>query len=102
MKCLCFFLPCGLNLTAPDAGKLVNVSAPDARAKLRLLFEAAPIALIIEASGGKSIGLPSEEGEPLEKGKSLLDLEICDLDQRCGVIFGSEREVDTAVQMLSR
>ena len=32
-------------------GVLCNASSPTARAKLRLLFECAPIALIIEAAG---------------------------------------------------
>jgi sedoheptulose-bisphosphatase len=32
-------------------GVLANASSPSAKAKLRLVFEAAPIALIIEAAG---------------------------------------------------
>lgn len=35
-------------------GVLANASSKQAMAKLRLLFEAAPIALLIEAAGGAS------------------------------------------------
>ena len=35
-------------------GVLANASSKRAMAKLRLLFEAAPIALLIEAAGGAS------------------------------------------------
>lgn len=33
-------------------GIFTNVSSPSAKAKLRLLYECAPIALVIEAAGG--------------------------------------------------
>ncbi len=74
-------------------GVLSNASSPSAKAKLRLLYECAPIALIIEAAGGASCVCASEASEhvlPI----SLLDVEISDLDKRVGVCFGSRDEVD--------
>ncbi len=73
-------------------GILSNASSPTAKAKLRLLYEALPIALIIEAAGGSSCVCACEAGMdtlPL----SLLDVVISDLDKRVGVCFGSSEEV---------
>jgi sedoheptulose-bisphosphatase len=74
-------------------GVLANASSPKAKAKLRLLFEAAPIALIIESAGGASCVCPSEAAEHLPP-VSLLDVPVSDLDRRVGVCFGSADEVD--------
>jgi sedoheptulose-bisphosphatase len=74
-------------------GVLANASSPAAKAKLRLLFEAAPIALIIEAAGGSSCVCPSEVAEAMSP-TSLLDVAISDLDKRVGVCYGSADEVE--------
>lgn len=74
-------------------GVLANASSPGAKAKLRLLFEAAPIALIIEAAGGSSCVCPSEAAE-ITPPISLLDVVISDLDKRVGVCYGSTIEVE--------
>ena len=74
-------------------GVLANASSPLARAKLRLLFEAAPIALIIEAAGGASCVCASEAAEALAP-TSILDVPISDLDRRVGVCYGSSTEVE--------
>jgi sedoheptulose-bisphosphatase len=74
-------------------GVLANASSPSAKAKLRLLFEAAPIALIIEAAGGASCVCASEAAEALEPA-SLLDVIVTDLDKRVGVCYGSSGEVE--------
>uniref|UniRef100_A0A7S2QZP1 Fructose-bisphosphatase n=1 Tax=Eucampia antarctica TaxID=49252 RepID=A0A7S2QZP1_9STRA len=66
-------------------GVFVNVSSEKAKAKLRLAYEVAPIGLIVECAGGKTC-LDTED-------KSVLDVTIDDLDQRCGVAFGSTDEV---------
>ena len=73
-------------------GVLSNASSPSAKAKLRLLFEAAPIALVVEAAGGASCVCPSEAGEPLPP-TSLLEVPISYLDRRVGVCYGSSEEV---------
>jgi sedoheptulose-bisphosphatase len=72
---------------------LSNASSPKAKAKLRLLFEAAPIALVIESAGGASCVCASEAAEPCAP-TSLLDVVITDLDKRVGVCYGSREEVD--------
>lgn len=74
-------------------GVLSNASSPGAKAKLRLLFEALPIALIIEAAGGLSCVCPSEAGETMDP-VSLLDVDVSDMDKRVGVCFGSRDEVE--------
>ena len=58
--------------------------------KLRLLYEAAPLAMIIEQAGGKAIG---------EKGR-ILDITPNDLHQRTPLIIGSAAEVDLAQSFL--
>ena len=74
-------------------GVLANASSPKAKAKLRLLFEAAPIALIVEAACGATCVCPSEAAEVIEP-TSLLDVIVSDLDKRVGVCFGSAVEVE--------
>lgn len=74
-------------------GVLSNASSKTAKAKLRLLFEAAPIAFIIEGANGSSCVCPSEAGEGMSP-ISLLDVQITDLDKRVGVCYGSTNEVE--------
>lgn len=74
-------------------GVLCNASSVTAKAKLRLLYECAPIALIIEAAGGATCVCPSEAAEPMDP-TSILDVPIDHLDRRVGVCFGSLDEVE--------
>lgn len=74
-------------------GILSNVSSKSAKAKLRLLFEAAPIALVIEAAGGLTCVCPSEVEDNITP-SSLLDVVISDLDKRVGVCYGSANDVE--------
>lgn len=74
-------------------GVLSNASSKSARAKLRLVFEASPIALIVEAAGGLSCACSSEVGEAMAP-TSILDVSIDNLDRRVGVCYGSEDEVE--------
>lgn len=64
-------------------GIFTNVSSPTAKAKLRVLFETNPLALLIEKAGGASS----------VDGKSALDIEVTSYDQRTSVIYGSKKEV---------
>jgi len=59
----------------------------NARAKLRLVFEVAPIALIIELAGG--LALAAQPGEPL----SVLEIPIKTVNDRIGIICGSRNDV---------
>jgi sedoheptulose-bisphosphatase len=74
-------------------GVMSNAASPTTKAKLRLLYECAPIALIIEAAGGSSCVCPSEAGEKLSP-ISLLDVPVTNLDRRVGVCYGSTEEVE--------
>ena len=60
--------------------------------KLRLLFECAPMAYLIEQAGGRATN-----GE-----KPILDLEIESLDQRTPILIGSENEVKKVEEILSK
>ena len=52
--------------------------------KLRLLYEAAPIAMLMEAAGGKAVG---------GKGERILEIEPTNVHQRVSCFFGSEDDV---------
>ena len=80
-------------------GVLSNASSTKAKAKLRLLYECFPIALIVEAAGGASCGCPSEAGEAMNPG-SVLELQLTDLDRRIGVCYGSKQEVERFITYL--
>jgi fructose-1,6-bisphosphatase I len=63
--------------------------------KLRLLYEANPIAMIMEQAGGRAIAI--RDGRPVR----LLDIEPSSIHQRTSVIVGSADEVDAVVRHLS-
>lgn len=67
-------------------GIFSNPTTPKSPAKLRLAFEAAPFALLVEKAGGKS-----SEGVT---GGSILDVRITAVDQRTALCLGSASEVD--------
>ncbi|XP_074308179.1 sedoheptulose-1,7-bisphosphatase, chloroplastic [Silene latifolia] len=66
-----------------EKGIFTNVTSPTAKAKLRLLFEVAPLGLLIEKAGGYS-----SDGT-----KSVLDKVIENLDDRTQVAYGSKNEI---------
>ena len=53
--------------------------------KLRLMYEANPMAMLIEQAGGKALAAP---------GQRILDVQPTDIHQRTPVILGSPDEVD--------
>jgi fructose-1,6-bisphosphatase I len=59
--------------------------------KLRLLYEASPLAMVVEAAGGKAT-----DGK-----KRILDVEPTELHQRTPLVIGSPVEVDTAMKFLT-
>merc|ERR1719362_326498 len=67
-------------------GIFSNPTSPSSPAKLRLAFEAAPFALLVEKAGGKS-----SDGVT---GGSVLDVQIDAVDQRTAFCIGSAKEVD--------
>jgi fructose-1,6-bisphosphatase I len=60
--------------------------------KLRLMYEANPMALLIEQAGGKALTAP---------GTRILEVVPQDIHQRTAVILGSTAEVDQVVSFLS-
>ena len=67
-------------------GIFTNPTSKSSPAKLRLAFEAAPFALLVEKAGGKSSDGVS--------GGSILDIKINAVDQRTALCIGSANEVD--------
>lgn len=59
--------------------------------KLRLLYECAPMAYIMNNAKGKSLD---------EYGVKILDIEITDLHQRTSIILGSSQSVDAVIGIL--
>jgi sedoheptulose-bisphosphatase len=74
------------HIFAKSKGIFTNVSSPKSKAKLRLLYEVAPLGLIVECAGGVAM----DEGSD----RSVLDIVIEDCDQRLGVCFGGSAEVE--------
>jgi sedoheptulose-bisphosphatase len=74
------------HIFAKSKGIFSNVSSASSKAKLRLMYEVAPVGLIVECAGGTAI----DQGE----NKSVLDIVIEHVDQRLGVCFGSSEEVN--------
>ncbi|KJE97314.1 sedoheptulose-bisphosphatase [Capsaspora owczarzaki ATCC 30864] len=65
-------------------GVFCNPPSKTAPLKLRLLYEVAPLSLMIEAAGGRSTdGL----------NPSVMDRRVSDYDERCAVALGSSHEV---------
>ncbi|KAF6254444.1 sedoheptulose-1,7-biphosphatase [Scenedesmus sp. NREL 46B-D3] len=78
-------VPDVFQIIVKEKGVFTNVTSPSTKAKLRILFEVAPLALMVEQAGGAS----SCDGLC----KSALDVPILGYDQRTQVCFGSVGEV---------
>ena len=74
------------HIFAKGKGIFTNVSSEKAKAKLRLLYEVAPLGLIVECAGGVAIHESRDQ--------SVLDIVIEHTDHRLGVCFGGTNEVD--------
>ncbi|MCI5137590.1 MAG: class 1 fructose-bisphosphatase, partial [Candidatus Electrothrix sp. AR1] len=61
--------------------------------KLRLLYEAAPLALVAEEAGGMAI---------TDDGRRILDIEPKDLHQRVALVIGSRDEVTLAEEYFKK
>ena len=64
-------------------GVFANPTSKSAPAKLRLLYECAPLALIVEAAGGLAEGAAG----------SVLDMVVSETDIRTMICLGSQAEV---------
>jgi fructose-1,6-bisphosphatase I len=61
------------------------------KGKLRLMYEANPMAFLVEQAGGKALAAPGER---------ILDVQPTDIHQRTTVILGSADEVDQVAALL--
>ncbi|MCH1928081.1 hypothetical protein L6232_25120, partial [Shewanella sp. C31] len=66
-----------------EKGIFTNVTSPTAKAKLRLLFEVAPLGFVLEKARGSS-----SDGQ-----QSVLDKGINNLDARPQVAYGSQNGI---------
>jgi fructose-1,6-bisphosphatase I len=66
-------------------------TAKAAKGKLRLMYEANPMAMLVEQAGGKALAAP---------GHRILEVQPEDIHQRTPVILGSADEVDRVVEHL--
>ena len=64
--------------------------------KLRLMYEANPMSMLIEQAGGKALAGVNGEGEA----QRIMALDPQDIHERCTVILGSPEEVDHVVRHL--
>jgi sedoheptulose-bisphosphatase len=67
-------------------GVYISPVTEQSKAKLRMLFELAPVALIIECAGG--LAIDSSDG------KKILEKPVKDIDARGGLICGTTEEVE--------
>lgn len=72
-------------------GIFSNIGSAKHPAKLRLLYEIAPMSFLVEKAGGKS-----SDGK-----SSLMNTVIDGYDQRMGVVLGSEQEVALVEKFLN-
>lgn len=66
-------------------GVYVSPVTEGCKAKLRRLYELAPLALVVECAGGKAVDSASGEG--------VLEREVRDCDERGGIVCGNGEEV---------
>lgn len=78
-------VPDVFQIIVKEKGVFTNITSPTTKAKLRLLFEVAPLALLVEKAGGYS----SCDGKCV----SGLDVEVTAWDQRTQICYGSKAEV---------
>lgn len=73
-------------------GVYVSPVTAQSRAKLRRLYELFPVALIVEAAGGKAV-------DPTDGGR-ILDVVLQGTDERAGLVCGTAGEVDKVREAL--
>ncbi|MDH3419450.1 MAG: class 1 fructose-bisphosphatase [Gammaproteobacteria bacterium] len=71
-----------------------TVKAPNG--KLRLMYEANPMAMLIEQAGGKALAGRADDGSE----QRILALQPKDIHERCPVVLGSPDEVDHVTRHL--
>lgn len=72
-----------MHIIVKEKGIFTNVTSPSSKAKLRVLFEVAPLGFLVEKAGGYS-----SDGNI-----SVPDKVINNLDERTQVAYGSKNEI---------
>ncbi|CAL8468441.1 g7981 [Coccomyxa elongata] len=85
------FVPDVHHILIKGGGIFLNPVSPSAPAKLRLLYECAPLAFVVEAAGGAS-----SNGT-----ESILQLSITSLDLRTPISIGSKEQVQKSLGCLA-
>lgn len=96
-------VPDVLQAITSSGGVFFHAPAPEQASKLRLAFEVAPLAFLVEAAGGlsRSFGAPSGAAiGPYEAG-SALDVPCASLHQVADVCLGSREEVELYAVLLA-
>ncbi|KIW00248.1 uncharacterized protein PV09_08139 [Verruconis gallopava] len=73
-------------------GIYISPVTSESKAKLRRLYELAPIALLVECAGGKAVD-PSS-------GVNILDTKIATVEDKAGLVCGATEEVDMVMTRL--
>ena len=69
---------------------------PNPQGKLRLMYEANPMAMIVEQAGGKAVAPTAPEAGGVCP--RILDIEPLSIHQRTSVLLGSPEEVDAVLR----
>ena len=87
-------VPDVFHILAKGSGVYTTVASTKARCKLRLVYEVAPVGLLVECAGGETCTAPScTDAEEMAVPSSVLDVQITDLDQRLGCCFGGVDDI---------
>jgi fructose-1,6-bisphosphatase I len=63
--------------------------------KLRLMYEASPMAMVVEQAGGLAVAAPATDGSRSEPvGRRILDIQPTSIHERTSLVIGSPREVE--------
>jgi sedoheptulose-bisphosphatase len=87
-------VPDVVHILVKDHGIYMSPVTSLSKAKLRRLYELAPIALIVECAGGTAV-------DPAD-GSYILDHDISDCDERAGLICGTMEDVKFVTKELLR
>lgn len=88
------------HMLSKGKGVFTNCALSESKAKLRLLYECAPIAFIVEAAGGRTLMDPAFTSK--SRRQSVLDFPVRALDQRVGICFGGQEDVKVFGQYMCK
>ena len=86
-------VPDVFHILSKGSGVYTTVASAKAKCKLRLVYEVAPVGLLVECAGGATCTAPTADRKELAAPASVLDVTITDLDQRLGCCFGGVEDV---------